>query len=248
MTFWTTFGETILTSVYTSGIEVLLFIGLALKVSGFLVRDEMILRALVTGGMVFDIAFYGLRADPIVLSIFTNTVMASINFALIVLIVFERTTLSMTPEARRLFRHFPSLTPGHFRFIYRHVEWRQTTQAETVLRTGTEVTELYCVMGETYTISKCGAAFAARGPAFVGEIALLTDRASSATVELPPGTRYAAIPFAPLRKRMKRSRAFHNSMVAVFSEDLAAKVANSVPMASIDQVAAYQDLCAKAGR
>ena len=35
-----------MTSVYTSGIEVLLFIGLALKVSGFLVRDEMILRAL----------------------------------------------------------------------------------------------------------------------------------------------------------------------------------------------------------
>ena len=32
------------------------------------------------------------------------------------------------------------------------------------------------------------------------------------------------------------------------ADDLAAKVANSVPMASIDQVAAYQDLRAKAGR
>lgn len=227
-------------SVYASGIEALLFIGLVLKVSGFIVRDELILRALVTSGMVFDILFYGMRADPIVQSMFTNAVMAAINFALIVLIIFERTTLSMTPEARRLFRHFPSLTPGHFRFIYRHVEWRRATRTEAVLTAGEEVDELYCVLDGDYEIEKCGAAFPARGPAFVGEIALLTERASSATVRLPAGTQYAAIPFGPLRKRMKRSRAFHNSMVAVFSGDLAAKVANSVPMGTVDQVVAYR--------
>ncbi|MBB97226.1 MAG: hypothetical protein CML68_21830 [Rhodobacteraceae bacterium] len=225
---------------YTAGIEILLFIGLALKVSGFIVRDELILRGLVASGMVFDILYYGLRPDPITQSMFTNAVMAGINLVLIVLIVFERTTLSLSSEARRLYAQFPSLTPGHFRFIYAHVDWRETTEPTTILTAGHKVTELYCVMEGTYTIEKCGADFAARGPAFVGEIALLTERPSSATVSLPAGTRYAAIPFAPLRKRMKRSRAFYNSMVAVFSEDLAAKVANSVPMATVDAVAAHR--------
>jgi hypothetical protein len=61
----------------------LIFIGLALKAGGFLVRDELWLRALVFTGTGFDIAFYALQSPAIWGSVLTNTVLVGVNGALI---------------------------------------------------------------------------------------------------------------------------------------------------------------------
>lgn len=213
-------------------LPMLIFVGLAFKVVGFMIRDELRLRFLVAIGMVCDLLFYLLLPEPILQSVLTNAVMASINVALITVIIFERTTLRMSPEARELYHAaFQPLTPGHFRQIYRRVEWREAGSDQILTRDGAPVTELCYVFADSYTIRKDGQPFTARGPAFVGEVALLTGNMSSATVELEAGTRYAAIPFSTLKRSMKRSSAFHNAIVALFAKDLAEKTANSAPIA-----------------
>lgn len=47
------------------GLSSILLVGLVLKTAGFLVRDELVLRAFVIGGMACDISFFYFQPDPI---------------------------------------------------------------------------------------------------------------------------------------------------------------------------------------
>ena len=210
--------------------ETLVYLGLALKIAGFAVRDELVLRGLVTSGMAADIAYFVSRPDPVLSSALANGVIVAINAALILYIVFERTTFRMGPRQAALFKSFPTLTPGHFRKLYRVASWGEATEPTRIIAQGQVVDRLFLILADSYTITKDGADFTARGPAFAGEIALLTGNLSSATVTLPAGTRFVAFPFDAIHRQMARSRAFQNSMIALFSRDLARKVALSTPI------------------
>lgn len=209
----------------------ILFLGLLLKIAGFLVRDELVLRLLVAGGLGCDAIFYGLRSDPILQSVLSNIGLVTINLALIVLIVSERTRWRMTAEDRALHDHFPTLTPGQFRGL-RPLMTRRTEEGGTQLAwEGRPVEDLMLVFSDRIVIGKAGQGFPIAGPAFVGEVAFLTGNPSSADVTLPDGGTVVHLPIGPLKARMARQPALANAMVALFGRELARKVADSVPMA-----------------
>ncbi len=214
-------------SLILSGI---LFVGLILKIAGFLVRDELLLRVMVAGGLACDAAFYGLRPEPILQSTLSNLGLVAINVALILLIISERTTWRMSAEDRSLFTHFGTLTPGQFRRL-RPMMVRQTEGAGAELTwEGQPVENLMLVFSDRILIAKDGAEFPIAGPAFVGEIALLTGNPSSASVTLPDGGTVVRLPITQFKRRMARTPALSNAMVALFGHELARKVADSVPM------------------
>ena len=214
-------------TVVLSGI---LFLGLVLKIAGFMVRDELALRLLVAGGLGCDAAFYALRPEPILQSVLSNAGLVAINIALIVLIVSERTRWRMSAEDRALFDHFPTLTPGQFRRL-RPMMVRRTEEAGTQLAwEGKPVEQLMLVFSDRIVIGKGGVAFPIAGPAFVGEIAFLTGQVSSADVSLPDGGTVVRLPIERLRREMARRPALSNAMIALFGRELARKVADSVPM------------------
>jgi CRP-like cAMP-binding protein len=208
----------------------LLLLGFILKVAGFVVRDELVLRVLVAGGLACDAAFYGLRSDPILQSVFANGALVSVNVALILLIVVERTTWRMSAEDIALFRQFPTLTPGQFRRLCRAMTRRRLAPGAELTREGAAVDTLLLVHADRILIEKDGSRFPISGPAFVGEIAFLTGNPSSATVTLPEGGDVFGLPIADLKRRMARSPALSNAMVALFGRELARKVADSIPM------------------
>jgi len=208
----------------------LIVVGFLLKATGYLVRDEMLLRILVVAGMSADVIFLVTRPDPAAHTLTTTGLLIAINVVLLSLIVFERTTLKMSGRERELFRAFPTLQPGHFRKVLRAADWRRTVHDEAIVFQDAHLTELFYIPAERYVIHKNGQRYDARGPAFVGEIAFLTGRQSSATVELPAGTDFVAFSFDYLHAAMKRSTGFSNAMIALFSQDLALKVANSAPI------------------
>ncbi|KPP89603.1 MAG: Cyclic nucleotide-binding domain [Rhodobacteraceae bacterium HLUCCA08] len=215
-------------------LSLLLLCGLALKCAGFVLRDELLLRLFVAAGICMDIAFYALQPVPIAQSIIVNSVLVAVNVVLIGIILFERTTWRMSDEDRSLFAHFPTLTPGQFRRVMRTAEGTIPEAATDLIAEGAAVNKLFLVFAETYEIEKRGRVYAARGPAFVGEIAFLTGAASSAGVRVPAGSRVVSFDSAALHKLMARKPAIHNGMVALFGRDLAAKVAASVPIPQAD--------------
>lgn len=213
-----------------SGSLVILMVGLVFKLTGFAVRDELLLRILVVCGFICDAAYYFFRADPILPSVLSNIALLAINVVFIVAIASERTTWRMSAQDRETFRHFPTLTPGQFRRLKKMIVAEAAGAGTVLMREGQVVDSLMLVYADTIVISKAGQSFPIAGPAFVGEVAFLTGNPSSADVTLPDGGTILRLDSAALRKRMARVPAFNNAMVALFGAELARKVADSMPM------------------
>ena len=176
----------------------ILFVGLVFKFAGFAVRDELWLRILVTTGLMCDVIFYALRSEPVPQSVAASVLLVSVNLVLLLLILTERTTWRMSAEDRTLYASFPTLTPGQFRRL-RKIMRRETVGPGTPLALeGKPVDDLMLVYSERIEIEKSGASFPIAGPAFVGEIALLTGNPSSASVRLPEGGTVVRIPLEVL--------------------------------------------------
>ena len=208
----------------------ILVVGLVFKFAGFAVRDELWLRVLVMTGLVCDAIFYAVRTEPVPQSVAANLLLVSVNLGLVLLILTERTTWRMTPEDRSLYQSFPTLTPGQFRRLKRMMRRESVAPGTPLALEGKPVDDLMLVFSERIEIEKSGASFPIAGPAFVGEIALLTGNASSASVRLPDGGTVVRIPLDSLKARMARAPSLSNAMVALFGQELARKVADSVPM------------------
>jgi len=208
----------------------ILAVGFALKIIGFMIRDELTLRVLVAAGLTCDVAFYGLRSEPIMQSVLANIGLVSINLVLIVMIIFERTTFRMSPDDLTLYRHFPTLTPGQFRRLRRDMQREHAPAGTPLAQEAQPISDLMLVFSKQILIEKSGQTFPIAGPAFVGEIALLTGNPSSATVTLPEGGTVVRLAIDPLKGRMAKSAALNNAMVALFGRELARKLADSVPM------------------
>lgn len=213
-----------------TGSIAILLVGLVFKLTGFAVRDELLLRVLVVCGFICDAAYYYFRADPILPSVLSNIALLGINVILIAAIASERTTWRMSDADRQTFAHFPTLSPGQFRRLRRMLTADVADPGAVLTREGEAVDDLMLVFAQTIIITKGTESFPIAGPAFVGEVAFLTGNPSSADVSLPDGGTVLRIDSTALRKRMGRSPAFNNAMVALFGAELARKVADSVPM------------------
>jgi len=208
----------------------ILVVGLVFKFAGFAVRDELWLRILVMTGLVCDAIFYTVRSDPVPRSVAANLLLVSVNLGLVLLILTERTTWRMAPEDRRLFESFPTLTPGQFRRLKKIMRRESLDPGTPLTLEGKPVDDLMLVFSERIEIEKAGSSFPIAGPAFVGEIALLTGNTSSASVYLPDGGTVLRIPMDQLKARMARAPSLSNAMIALFGQEMARKVADSVPM------------------
>lgn len=208
----------------------LVWVGFVLKLCGFAVRDELVLRGLVATGMGCDVAYFLLRSEPVWASAGAQGAIVLINIVLIVTIVNERTRWGLSKPDRALMAHFPTLTPGQFRRMRRLMRI-ETAPAGTVLATeGMAVPDLVLVLDEPVVIRKAGASFPIPAPTFVGEIALLSGSRSSADVFLPEGGAIVRMDLEALRAAMARRPALGIAMTAIFGSELARKVAYSVPL------------------
>jgi hypothetical protein len=95
---------------------------------------------------------------------------------------------------------------------------------------GKPVDDLMLVYAERIEIEKAGATFPIAGPAFVGEIALLTGNVSSASVHCPRAVRWCACRWKRVEGAHGARAGLSNAMVALFGQEMARKVADSVPM------------------
>lgn len=212
-------------------VSALLAMGLMLKLAGFAVRDELLLRGLVSAGIFCDLLFYLLRTDQVLLSVGANAALVTVNLTLIALILLERTTWGMTAEDRAVFTHFATLTPGQFRKLMRIHRRAHVGPGLPLAQEGAPVDDLMLVLADRITITKGGESFAIAGPSFVGELALLTRQPSSADVHLPDGGTVIRFPAARMLALMEASPSLDNAIVALFGDEMARKLADSVPMA-----------------
>ena len=217
-------------------LESLVVISLLFKGLGFLVRDELLLRLLVTAGIICEVFFYALQPVPILPPVISSLILISINLGILVVLILERTTLAMSDREKRLFAAFDTLTPGQFRKLKRMGRFHTTTGRTEILTEGEVPATLYYIESAGFELKRAEFLAKVDKPAFAGEIAYLSGSAASATVTLPPGTDYMVWSVADLRKLSRRNRALGNALIARFSLDLAQKLTHSFPTGALAEI------------
>lgn len=209
--------------------ENLIHVAAAIFLSGFLFRDQIALRSLViVGNLVYVVYFYVVVDHPLWGGIFWSVVGIAVNAVMIARIMADRSAFGLALRDRDLHARLGTLTPGEFRRLMKVGAWR-TADAPTLLSgEGEPLPALAYVIEGTITVEKGGhGARIVAAPAFVGEVAFVTDHPASATVTVAPGARYVSWDMAALRKLLLRAPAIRIGLGAALNRDMAGKVARA---------------------
>ncbi|MEC7763272.1 MAG: cyclic nucleotide-binding domain-containing protein [Pseudomonadota bacterium] len=212
-------------------IGILVYMAFVFDFFGFLARDELWLRLLMLAASALYLVYYYYVAEtPLWDAIYTNAALAAANLLMIVVVLLERTTFSMSQETAELFRRFEMLSPGQFRRLLKDADDIEATTPTTLTRAGDTVERLYYIIDGNIRFERDGETAQIQSGVFIGEIAFLTGNAASATITVDPGTRYLQWDAASLRRAMRKSPKLNVALSAQFNTDLVGKVVSSVPV------------------
>ena len=212
------------------GIGVLVYAAFVFDFFGFLARDELLLRLLMlAASCLYMFYYYFVTDEPLWDALTTNGALLLANLAMIVVVIFERTTFGLSREAAALFMRLRHLSPGQFRLLLRHATWHRVEATTRLTTEGAPLDRLYYVTEGPMRIAKGRSQTRLASGTFVGEIAFATGAPASASVELDPGAVYLSWDGAGLHALLKRKPALATALTATFNTDLMGKVASSSP-------------------
>lgn len=208
----------------------LIHAGALLYIIAFIVRDELVLRLLVvTGSLLYILYYYLFPAQPLWDAIFSSIIMVGANFYVIGQVILERTTFRMSDDERELFEAFETLNPGQFRHLLKNAQWITTDDPSgTVLTREDEPSSgLFYVFDGEISVEKGSRVFRLPAGNFVGEIAYILKRETTATTVAPEGTRFVRWEAKALRKLSEHKPTLGNALNALLTRDLAHKLTKS---------------------
>lgn len=212
------------------GIGLLVWIAFVFDLFGFIARDELILRGLMLVASGFYLVYYFFVAGtPLWDALATNGALAAVNLAMIVVVIAERTTFTMSRETRDIYAHFPVFTPGQFRRLLRAAEDVRMTAPREVTRQDAPVERVWFLLAGGAEIDKNGHRARMAPGQFIGEMGFLSRRPASATVTLSPGARALAWDVDALERLLDRKPALRVALGAQFNIDLVEKLARARP-------------------
>ncbi|KEO88590.1 hypothetical protein EH31_16680 [Erythrobacter longus] len=210
--------------------EWLIYPGAAMLLIGYAIRDELRLRLLIVISTLIYIAYYfAIPAGPLWEAIITSALMLGVNFWVLGQIILERTTLRMTDDEKRLFEAFDTLTPGQFRRIAAIANWQQAVDPSGTLLTQEDEPSdaLFYVYEGVISVEKRERQFRLPQGNFVGEVAFVLNRRTTATTVAPLGVRYVEWDCEELRRLGRKYEALRISLNALLTRDLAKKLSSS---------------------
>lgn len=210
--------------------SLLIYLGAALLLVAYAIRDELKLRVLIVASTCVYIAYYfvlpeGPLWDPII----TSVLLVAVNVWVLGQILLERTTLRLNEDERQLFDAFETLTPGQFRRILKLAQWRTATDPDGTLLTQEDAPSgaLFYIFEGIISVEKRERRFRLPADNFVGEVAFVLDRRTTATTVAPEGVRYVEWDADALRKLSRTKPNLGNALNALLTRDLAKKLSGS---------------------
>lgn len=195
------------------------------QVAGFMLRDQLKLRALVVVGSLLYISYYFYApATPLWGAMFWSASMTAVNIVMIVLIARNRSHRALSDDALRMYGSFDAMEPGDFRRLMRLARVSDVGEPMTLTRLDEKAEALFYVIHGPIEIARADRVIAAEGPMFIGEMGYVLNLPASATVTLPPGGRVAAWRTADLRKLAQRHERIGRALLEALNRDLAAKM------------------------
>lgn len=209
-------------------ISMLLNLGGLLYFIGFMVRDELVLRVLILVGTILYLIYYFFFPSGTLWNAFiTSSILGLANLSVLGKIVFERTTLALSENEKRLFDCFGTLTPGQFRILMKHAKWH-FTDIKTKLFTQDEHAKcFFYILDGNIDIEKNDKQFSLGAHNFLGEVSFILNGKYSASAYANKGACFIEWNNDEIKKHMNKNPNLHNAIIALFNKDLALKVSSS---------------------
>ena len=208
----------------------LIYIGAALLLIAYAIREELKLRLMIVVSTFVYIAYYYLvDAGPLWEAIVTSLLMVGINLWVLGQIMLERTTFRLSEDEKALFDAFETLTPGQFRRILKLAQWRIADDPEgTCLTREAEPSgALFYIFAGIISVEKNGRQFRLPEGNFVGEVGYVLNRPTTTTSVAPEGVRYVVWEAEALRRLGRKYPNLGNALNALLTRDLAKKLTAS---------------------
>jgi CRP-like cAMP-binding protein len=208
---------------------VLFHVGNAIALLGFLLRDQLQLRAvLVVSFALQAIYYFSVPGGPLYDPLFWKVAWIATNLVMIVALFHDRIPFGIEGDLTPLFQRMSVLSHGQFRRLIRPAHRiAGTTDAEPILVQGERSAALYYLISGTATVRKHGQTIPVDAGSFLGEISFLTHHAATATVTLDEGAQCLAWPTEALAALLAKDAALDIAMRGLFNHDLARKVSAS---------------------
>lgn len=202
--------------------------GLAFIV-GYLIINQVILRLVLLLGTALYIVYYYIAGDaPLWGAIYASVLTFTANLVGLGMLFTRRAWWMVPAQFRDLRERFASITPGDLRSVLRHARRYRLGEDLMLTREGVPVDTLYFVLSGRISAEKLGERFQIPAGVFVGEVAYLTGRPSSATITVDKGAEVISWSISALARQTRRSPRARLALEALISTDLAAKVALAV--------------------
>lgn len=195
---------------------------------GYLIINQIILRVLCLTGTFLYIWYYAVAAEePLWTAIWTSVAMGMANLFGIASLLIRSSPIVVPSEHKDIYPRFKTLPPGDFRDIVKRAKRYVQPDRVKITAEAQPVDRLYYVLEGGAEAEKKGHFFHLPNNIFIGEVAFLTGRESSATTFLDPGSEVLEWDLTDLEKACKKDR-FRLALEALISKDLASKVALAV--------------------
>jgi hypothetical protein len=184
------------------------------------------LRVIAVIGLVFEILYFRMSSGDMHTGIGWDAVFIAINLYQIFRLVFDERRLRYMKELHLLSQGaFASLTREQLAQLVKVGSWRTLEPGTQVTREGEPVRELILVCdGQMVVESQGRTVTRLHGGSLVGELALLSGNAASATVTVERITRAFILEMEKLRKLVRADDLIASAVDRVVGHDLAAKL------------------------
>ncbi len=205
------------------------------QVAGFMLRDQLRLRALVAlGGALYLLYYYLAPTAPLWEAMFWSATMICVNLAMIALIARNRSRRALSDDALRMYGAFEAMEPGDFRRLLRLARVFDVDAPTPLTRLGERADRVFYVIHGSVEIVRADRALTAHGPMFIGEMRYLLGCGASATVTAARGGRVAEWDAKALRKFCARHDRIARALESAFNRDLALKLHGGADQPALD--------------
>ena len=206
-------------------LDILVHIGSFLLLLAYLVRDQILLRAVIILGTIFYIVYYIFMEAPLWSALLWNVSFVVINLIMIVVIYSDKTSFVMSEKEAKLYQVFYTLSPGEFKKLLKIADWFDGSSEERITTEGEIPSRLYFIINGEALIARDDKKFIVGPNIFIGELAYLTKKPATATVKLTDKVVGISWKTTSLTKLLASNPQMKIAFDGLLNQDLAAKLA-----------------------
>ncbi|WP_300039112.1 Crp/Fnr family transcriptional regulator [uncultured Roseobacter sp.] len=209
--------------------EYLVYLAGAFYIAGLAITNQIVLRLLILAGTGVYLIYYSTVADnPLWPAIYVSMLIGLANVGGLTSLIARNSRLAIPAAHADIYFDFPRLPPGDFRALMKLARRYNVTEDMQITAEGDAGDKLYFIISGSTLARKGDQAFVLPPKIFIGEIAFLIGRPSSASTWLEEGCEVLEWRFDDLRRKCARNSRFKLALEAAISVDLASKVARSM--------------------